>query len=87
MTIAIPRSRQILSQCLIDGGLVKSINTCGVGAISGVIGTPMFPTPAISPASRSNIGCSGLSMAAAIVKTALSRAVRLSVVPFVRWHP
>ena len=31
ITIAIPRSRQVFSQCLVDAGTVKSINTCGVG--------------------------------------------------------
>ena len=42
--------------CRDDAGAEKSINTLGVGRRSCVIGAPMFPTPATSPASRAMFG-------------------------------
>ena len=45
ITMAIPRSRQVFSQCRMDAGTVKSISTCGVGRRSNVIGRPIGPTP------------------------------------------
>ena len=59
MTMAISRSRQVLSQWRIAAGAVKSISTWGVGLRSEVIGTPIGPMPATSPASRAEAGAVG----------------------------
>ena len=47
-----------------NAGTVKSISTSGIGRRSEVIGRPMAPMPAISPASRAISAESGRSMAA-----------------------
>ena len=46
ISMAMPRSRQVLSQCRIEPGEVKSIRTFGVERKSEVIGTPIVPTAA-----------------------------------------